>query len=52
MTSLALVLAETSAQYPHRVALRQDNRVLSYRELDAAAARRPYPPVSPPGGDQ
>ena len=39
MTSLALVLAETSAQYPHRVALRQDNRVLSYRELDEAAAR-------------
>jgi long-chain acyl-CoA synthetase len=39
MTSLALVLAETSAQYPHRVALRHDNQALSYAELDDAAAR-------------
>jgi long-chain acyl-CoA synthetase len=39
MTSLALVLAETSAQYPHRIALRHDNQALSYAELDDAAAR-------------
>jgi long-chain acyl-CoA synthetase len=39
MTSLAWALAESRAQYPDRVALRQDNRALSYAELDDAAAR-------------
>jgi long-chain acyl-CoA synthetase len=39
MTSLALLLVESSAQYPDRVALRHDDRVLSYAELDDAAAR-------------
>jgi long-chain acyl-CoA synthetase len=39
MTTLALVLAETGAQYPDRVALRQDNRMFTYAELDDTAAR-------------
>jgi long-chain acyl-CoA synthetase len=39
MPSLAWILAEASAQYPDRVALRHDNRVLSYSRLDEAAAR-------------
>jgi long-chain acyl-CoA synthetase len=39
MTTLALILVETSAQYPDRIALRQDNRTLTYAELDTAAGR-------------
>lgn len=39
MTTLALILAESSAQCPDRVAVRHDNRTLCYAELDRAAAR-------------
>jgi long-chain acyl-CoA synthetase len=39
MTSLALLLVESAAQYPDWAALRHDNGVLSYAEVDEAAAR-------------
>jgi long-chain acyl-CoA synthetase len=39
MTSLALLLVESGAQYSDRAALHHDNGVLSYAELDDAAAR-------------
>ncbi|MGE3287327.1 MAG: long-chain fatty acid--CoA ligase [Pseudonocardia sp.] len=39
MTSLALQLTESAAQHPDRPAIRHDDRVLTYAELDEAAAR-------------
>jgi long-chain acyl-CoA synthetase len=39
MTSLALQLTESAAQYPDRPAVRHDDRVLTYAALDEASSR-------------
>jgi long-chain acyl-CoA synthetase len=39
MTSLALLLTESTAQHPDRPAVRHDDRVLTYTELDGSSAR-------------
>jgi long-chain acyl-CoA synthetase len=39
MTNLALNLVEATDMYPHRAALRLDDLVLTYQELDASSAR-------------
>jgi long-chain acyl-CoA synthetase len=39
MTSLAVLLTESAAQYPDRPAIRHDDRVLTYAALDEASAR-------------
>jgi long-chain acyl-CoA synthetase len=39
MTSLVVLLDESAAQYPDRPAIRHDERVLTYADLDAAAGR-------------
>src|SRR3954452_25633253 len=39
MTSLAVLLTESVSQYPDRPAIRHDDRVLTYAELDAASGR-------------
>lgn len=39
MTSLALLLTESAAQHPDHVAVRHNDRVLTYAQLDDASAR-------------
>jgi long-chain acyl-CoA synthetase len=39
MTSLAVLLTESASQYPDRPAIRHDDRVLTYAELDVASGR-------------
>ena len=39
MTNLATNLVQTAARYPDRIAVRLDEQVLSYRELDDKSAR-------------
>ncbi|MBC3190338.1 long-chain fatty acid--CoA ligase [Pseudonocardia sp. C8] len=39
MTSLAVLLDESAAQYPDRPAVRHDDRILTYAALDEAAGR-------------
>ena len=39
MTNLATKLVQSAARYPDRAAVRLDEQVLSYRDLDETSAR-------------